>query len=130
MNIFFQLLKYLCAVLLLQTLFFKFSAAPESVYIFETLKVEPWGRIFAGISELIAVILLLIPKTKFFGASMTVGIMGGAILSHLVFLGIEVQGDSGLLFGMAVFIMLSALILSAKFFPEFKKDFLQRAKLN
>lgn len=130
MNIFFQLLKYLCAVLLLQTLFFKFSAAPESVYIFETLKVEPWGRIFAGISELIAVILLLIPKTKFFGASMTVGIMGGAILSHLVFLGIEVQGDSGLLFGMAVFIMLSALILSAKFFPEFNKDFLQRAKLN
>ena len=45
-------LRLIVAVILLQTLFFKFSAAKESVYIFSTLGMEPWGRIGSGVFEL------------------------------------------------------------------------------
>lgn len=90
------------AIILLQTLYFKFTAAPESVWIFTTLRVEPWGRIASGVFELIAALLLLVPRTRVFGALLGLGIMGGALMSHLVFLGIEVQGDDGLLFSLAL----------------------------
>ncbi len=103
------LLRLVAAGILFQTLYFKFSAAPESVYIFTKLQVEPWGRLFAGFSELVAVILLLVPKTKLFGALAAIGIMAGAILSHLFVLGIQVEGDGGLLFGLAVIVLFSAL---------------------
>lgn len=95
-------LRILAAVILLQTLFFKFTGAPESVYIFTTLGAEPWGRYGSGIAELIASVLLLVPRTVWIGASMGIGLMAGAILSHLTRLGIEVQGDGGLLFALAV----------------------------
>ena len=95
-------LRILAAVILLQTLFFKFTGAPESVYIFTTLGAEPWGRYASGIAELIASLLLLVPRTVWIGASMGIGLMAGAILSHLTRLGIEVQGDGGLLFALAV----------------------------
>ncbi len=103
------LLRLVAAGILFQTLYFKFSAAPESVYIFKKLQVEPWGRLFAGFSELVAVILLLVPKTKLFGALAAIGIMAGAILSHLFVLGIQVEGDGGLLFALAVIVLFSAL---------------------
>src|SRR4029453_6823492 len=90
------------AVILGQTLFFKFTGAPESKYIFSTLGIEPWGRIGTGVLELITVILLLNPKTPVLGALLAVGLMGGAIMSHLTRLGIEVQGDHGLLFKLGV----------------------------
>jgi putative oxidoreductase len=90
------------AGILLQTLFFKFTGAEESVYIFKTVGAEPWGRIGSGIVELVAALLLLAPVTAPFGAALTVGVMAGAIGSHLLFLGIEVKGDGGLLFGLAV----------------------------
>src|SRR3954469_22537690 len=80
------------AIILLQTLFFKFTAAPESVYIFSKLGLEPWGRIGTGIMELIASVLLLIPRTTSIGAFLAAGIMSGAIFSHLTKLGIAVQG--------------------------------------
>ena len=89
------ILRLVAAAILLQTLFFKFTAAPESIYIFKTLGVEPYGRWFAGISELIASVLLLIPATQLFGAMMAIGIMLGAILSHVFILGIVVEGDGG-----------------------------------
>lgn len=89
------------AVILLQTLFFKFTGAEESVYIFQTVGAEPWGRIGSGILELIAAILLLIPALSPYGAALTLGLMTGAILSHLTVLGIDVKGDGGLLFGLA-----------------------------
>jgi putative oxidoreductase len=88
--------------ILLQTLFFKFTGAEESVYIFSTLGAEPWGRIGSGLLELVAAVLLLVPATSPLGALMTMGLMGGAIGSHLTVLGIEVRGDGGLLFGLAV----------------------------
>ena len=105
-------LRIIVALILIQTLRFKFSAHPDSVYIFETVGLEPIGRIGIGILELIAGILLLIPKTVWVGASLTLGIIGGAIMMHLTNLGIDVKGDGGLLFGTAVLtFILSAIIL-------------------
>lgn len=109
-------LQLAVAGILLQTLFFKFTAAEESVYIFSTVGrflhvtgVEPWGRIGSGVLELIASLLLIVPATASIGAILTMGVMAGAILSHLLILGIEVKGDGGLLFGLA----LSAFVGSA-----------------
>jgi uncharacterized membrane protein YphA (DoxX/SURF4 family) len=100
------------AVILAQTLFFKFTGAPESRYIFSTLGMEPWGRYATGVAELVAVILILTPRTAVLGAVLAAGLMGGAIMSHLTKLGIEVQGDGGLLFGLAVTVLvLSALVI-------------------
>ena len=95
-------LQVVVAGILLQTLFFKFTGAEESVYIFSTLGAEPWGRLGSGMVELIAALLLLMPKTAPFGAALTMAVMAGAIGSHLTILGIEVKGDGGLLFGLAL----------------------------
>lgn len=96
------LLQIVVAAILIQTLYFKFTAAPESVYIFSKLGLEPVGRIGSGIAELIAAICLLIPGLAVYGGVITMGVLAGAILSHLTKLGIEVQGDGGLLFGLAL----------------------------
>ena len=106
------LLQLVAAGILLQTLFFKFTGASESVYIFSTLGAEPWDRIGSGIVELIASILLLIPATTTIGAALALGVISGAIVSHLTILGIEVQGDGGLLFILALIVFVaSAAIL-------------------
>jgi putative oxidoreductase len=94
--------RSIAAVILLQTLFFKFTGAPESVYIFTKVGIEPWGRIGSGVAELIAAVLLFVPSLTWLGASLTLGVIGGAILSHLTLLGISVMGDGGLLFGLAL----------------------------
>lgn len=99
------------AAILGQTLFFKFSGAPESVHIFSTLGVEPWGRIATGVIELIAAVLVLIPRTAWLGAGIAAGTMVGAIASHLLFLGIQTQGDGGLLFGLALAVLFAALAI-------------------
>jgi len=106
------LLKIIPAVILLQTLFFKFSAAPESVYIFEQLNLEPWGRIGLGIIELIVAVLILIPKTTCLGALLGIGIMLGALFSHLTKLGVVVQDDGGTLFILALVTLLFCLVLA------------------
>jgi len=107
------ILRLAAGAVLLQTLFFKFSAAPESVYIFRTLGMEPWGRIGTGLAELLAVVLLLVPSTVVWGALLSLGLMAGAIGGHLTRLGIVVQDDGGLLFGLAVFVLLASLTLLA-----------------
>ena len=104
-------LQLIVAGILLQTLFFKFSGAAESVYIFSTLGAEPWGRIGSGIVELIAAILLLVPATTTIGAVIAIGVITGAILSHLTVLGIEVQGDGGLLFGLALTVFVASGVI-------------------
>lgn len=101
-------LRLVAAGILLQTLFFKFTGAEESVYIFRTLGVEPWGRLGTGVMELAASILLLVPGTVAFGALLAMGLMGGAIMSHLTVLGIAVGGDGGLLFALACVVLLCA----------------------
>jgi putative oxidoreductase len=103
--------RVVAATILLQTLFFKFTAAPESVYIFTKIGIEPWGRIGSGVAELIAAILLFVPGLTWLGAALALGIMGGAIVSHLTVLGIEVQGDHGLLFGLAVAVVVCSAAL-------------------
>jgi uncharacterized membrane protein YphA (DoxX/SURF4 family) len=105
------LLQLTVAAILLQTLFFKFTGAEESVYIFRTLGAEPWGRIGSGVVELIASILLLMPTFAPVGAILTMGVMAGAIVSHLTILGIEVKGDGGLLFGLALTAFVGAAIV-------------------
>jgi uncharacterized membrane protein YphA (DoxX/SURF4 family) len=100
-------LQIVAALILAQTLFFKFSGAEESKFIFRTLGVEPWGRWATGVLELVAVVLLVLPGWAVFGALLSVGLMAGAIFSHLTKLGIAVQGDGGLLFGLAVVVLLS-----------------------
>jgi hypothetical protein len=94
--------RLVAAIILLQTLYFKFTASDESVYIFTTLGMEPWGRIGSGIAELIFSIMLIIPKTIWMGALGGLGVMGGAIASHLGPLGLEVQDDGGTLFFLAI----------------------------
>jgi uncharacterized membrane protein YphA (DoxX/SURF4 family) len=92
------------AIILMQTLFFKFTAAPESVEIFSKLHVEPWGRIATGILELITGILLLIPATALLGAALGLVLMCGAIASHLFVIGIESAGDRGQLFTLSIIV--------------------------
>jgi uncharacterized membrane protein YphA (DoxX/SURF4 family) len=110
-NIFLWVLRLIAAYILLQTLRFKFGADPESVYIFTTVGMEPWGRIGSGIVELIASVLILIPRTTAFGALMAIGTMSGAIFFHLTKLGIEVMGDGGQLFYMGIAVWVSCAIL-------------------
>lgn len=108
MNLLLHLPRIAAAIILLQTLYFKFSAAPESVYIFSTLGMEPWGRIGSGIAELIAAVALLTVRWNWAGAAVAIGLMVGAIGAHLTVLGIVVQDDGGTLFILAV----SVLVLS------------------
>jgi hypothetical protein len=107
------LLQIVVAVILLQTLFFKFTGAPESIYIFTTVGAEPWGRYGSGVMELIAAVLLLIPGTIAVGALLAVGVGVGAVFSHLTLLGIDVQGDGGLLFGLACVVLLGSAVVLA-----------------
>ncbi|MEQ8906488.1 DoxX family protein [Ekhidna sp.] len=92
-----------------QTLFFKFTGSAESIYIFSMVGMEPWGRWMVGVSELIAVILLIIPATAWVGGMIAVGLMVGAIGMHLTILGIEVMGDKGQLFYYALIVFLCGL---------------------
>ena len=104
------ILQLIAAVILFQTLFFKFTGAEESKYIFQTLGMEPWGRIGSGFAELIAAVLLLTPRFVWAGAVLAMAATGGAIVSHLTFLGIEVQGDKGLLFFLAMTVLVTSII--------------------
>lgn len=109
--IFTWIVKLVAVVILLQTLYFKFTGAEESVYIFSTLGAEPYGRIGSGIVELLASILILIPRTTLLGAITGMGTMAGALLSHLFILGIEVKNDGGTLFSLAIITFLCCLLL-------------------
>lgn len=107
-------LRGIAAVILLQTLYFKFTGAKESVYIFSSLGLEPWGRIGSGVAELIASILLLLPSTAVFGAILSLGVITGAIFFHLTKLGIKLPAvdDHGELFVLAIIVFLcSAAVL-------------------
>ncbi len=107
-------LRAAAAAILLQTLFFKFTGAKESIYIFSTLGLEPWGRIGTGVVELVASVLLLIPRTAVYGAAVSLGVISGAIMSHLTKLGITLPAvdDKGELFALAVVVFVcSAAVL-------------------
>ena len=105
------LLQLIAAAILAQTLFFKFTGAAESKYIFTTLGAEPWGRVATGCAELLTILLLLMPRTVALGALLSAGLMIGAIGSHLTRLGIVVQNDGGLLFTLAVTVFLCSSVV-------------------
>lgn len=110
-----KVLSWICqigaAIILAQTLFFKFTGAPESIYIFSKLGMEPWGRYGTGALELVAVVLLLTPKASAIGALLAAGLMAGALFSHATKLGIVVQEDGGLLFGLALTTLVCAAMV-------------------
>ncbi|MES2409952.1 MAG: DoxX family protein [Bacteroidota bacterium] len=110
-TIFTWVVKLIAVIILVQTLYFKFTGAEESVYIFTKLGIEPFGRIGSGIVELIASILILFPRTTLLGALLGAGTMLGAIFSHLFVLGIEVKNDGGELFILAIITLLCCTIL-------------------
>jgi uncharacterized membrane protein YphA (DoxX/SURF4 family) len=112
----FLILKIVAAVIMLQTLFYKFSGAQESIDLFTKLvgENEVYMRIGTGILELIASIFLLIPKTTWFGALMTFGLMSGAVFSHLTKLGISHNNDGGLLFGAALVTLIIGVFILYK----------------
>jgi hypothetical protein len=103
-------LQIVVAAILFQTLFFKFTGAEESVYIFSTLGAEPWGRVASGVAELIAVVLILYPPTVIYGAVLALGVISGALASHTK-LGLVVKNDGGLLFLLAVLVFFSSLAI-------------------
>lgn len=104
-------LRLVVAILFLQTLYFKFTGQPESVYIFKQLGAEPFGRIASGIIELISIVLLFIPRTKIIGIIVSLIIISGAIFSHLFVLGIEIMNDGGTLFYLALIIFIFSIVL-------------------
>ena len=109
--IFIWIVKLTAVIILVQTLFFKFTGAEESVYIFQTLGIEPFGRIGSGVVELLASILILIPRTTLIGALLGLGTMTGALFSHLFVLGIVVKDDGGTLFSLAIITLICCLVL-------------------
>ncbi len=105
------ILRIIIAIILVQTLRYKFTAHPDSVYIFTKVGLESYGRIVIGVFELIATILILIPKTVWLGALLTLGIISGALFMHLTDLGIEINGDGGMVFYMAVVVFILSLVI-------------------
>ncbi|PZR28803.1 MAG: DoxX family protein [Citrobacter freundii] len=120
--------RIIAAIIMLQTLYFKFTAAPESIYIFSSLGMEPWGRIGTGVLEGLASILLLIPRTTIFGAMLGLGLMSGALFFHFTQLGIVVQNDGGQLFIYALLVWLCCLLLLLICLPQLIR-LLHRTKL-
>lgn len=110
-NIISFVLRITIAVIFIQTLYYKFTAHPDSVYIFSTLGIEPYGRIGLGIAELITALLLFLPRTKLLGIFLSFGIICGAIASHFLVIGTEIKGDSGGLFSLALIVFSICLIL-------------------
>jgi uncharacterized membrane protein YphA (DoxX/SURF4 family) len=96
---------------MIQTLYFKFSGSPESVYVFSQVGMEPEGRIATGIAEAITSALILIPATSLYGAFFALFIMIGAIATHMFIIGIEVKGDHGLLFIYAIIVALASVYI-------------------
>ncbi|MFZ2904971.1 MAG: DoxX family membrane protein [Cyclobacteriaceae bacterium] len=110
-NLMYWAVRLVAAVIMVQTLYYKFTAAEESVYIFTTVGMEPWGRIGVGVLELIASILILLNATAWLGAALALGLMAGAIVMHVTLLGIEVKGDGGQLFLYAIIVALTSVVI-------------------
>ena len=108
--------QVIVALILAQTLFFKFTYAPETEVIFADRGGRPAATAL-GVVELLCVILLLVPRTAAIGAALSLLVISGAIFTHLTSLGIQVvdpatgEGDSGLLFGLAVVVALGSAVV-------------------
>src|SRR5690242_14820658 len=111
-NLIYWATRIVAALIMLQTLYFKFTGSEESVYIFTQVGMEPWGRIGVGVLELVASVLILINATAWLGAGLALGLMAGAIMMHLTMLGVVVKDDGGQLFIYAIVVAIcSAFVL-------------------
>jgi uncharacterized membrane protein YphA (DoxX/SURF4 family) len=119
------LLRLIAAVIMLQTLYYKFSAQPESVILFSRLGMEPWGRIGTGILELVASLLILFPRTTRYGAMLGLGLMSGALYFHLTKLGIVFDGDA-VLFTYALIVFVCCILLILFYRKQLMRDFFSR----
>jgi uncharacterized membrane protein YphA (DoxX/SURF4 family) len=126
------LCRIVAAIIMLQTLYFKFTGAPESIYIFTTIGMEPWGRIGVGIMELTACILLFVPKFNWLGALLGIQLMAGAVFFHLTKLGIPVMGDGGYLFFLCLTVLVTcsvSLFIQRDIAIEFVKSMNEKYKI-
>lgn len=127
-------LRLAISAILLQTLYYKFTAHPDSVFIFESLGVEPFGRIGLGIIEFITAILILINSTRILGLLLSLLIILGAIFSHFIVLGLQIANDGGGLFSLAIIVficsVISLIILKEEVLLELKKIFPKFKLLN
>jgi len=103
--------QVVAALIMCETLFYKFTGAEESIYIFSTIGIEPWGRYMVGGLELIASILLIIPMSVWIGAMLTAFLMLGALFFHITKLGFIVRDDNGELFFLALIVFLCSLLV-------------------
>lgn len=110
-GILYWFVRLVAAAIMLQTLYFKFTGAKESVYIFSSIGMEPWGRIGVGVLELAASVLLLVNATAWLGGALGFGLMAGALLMHLTVLGISVENDGGYLFSLALVTMVCCAVV-------------------
>ena len=115
-----RILMLIAAVIMLQTLYFKFGGHPDSIHIFQEIGIEPWGRYLVGMGELFASLALVWVRTRFWGTISALGMMFGAIMMHFLWLGVEVNNDGGILFMMAVAVALITLRLSWVLRTEWK----------
>lgn len=110
--------QILVALILAQTLFFKFTYAPETQVIFGPRGGRP-AATAVGLVELLCVVLLLIPRTAASGALLSLLVISGAIFTHLTSLGVQIidpvtrKGDGGLLFFLACVVALGSLLILA-----------------
>jgi len=116
-----RILRITIAGILLQTLYFKFTAHPDSVYIFSQLGVEPYGRIGLGIAEVISSILILLSRTKLLGTVLAFFIICGALMAHFLVIGIEIKGDGGGLLTLAFIVLVACIGLFFLHKNEFQK---------
>ncbi len=109
------ILRMVPAVILIQTLYFKFTTHPQSVKLFTEIGMEPYGRIGSGVLELIAAILLLIPRFTGYGALLGLAMMTGALYFHLTKIGIYFDGDPVLfIYALITFVCCGILIFIYK----------------
>lgn len=117
------IVRLVAALILLQTLAFKFTAHPDSIKLFTALGVEPFGRIGSGIIELITAVLLIVPRTAWIGAVLGIGLMLGAVIAHLGIIGINFNNDGGALFTLAVITLLASIATFIFNLPKYRKLF-------
>ena len=108
--------QIIVAIILAQTLFFKFTYAPETQVIFGDRGGRP-AAIAVGVFELVCVVLLLIPRTASVGAVLSLAVISGAIFTHLTSLGIQIRDpgtnetDGGLLFALALIVATGSIVV-------------------
>jgi len=87
MNAVLWVLQIAAAGVFLMVGFLKLSGNAQLVGLFQAIGLGQWFRYLTGTLEVAGAILLLIPRTSGLGALMLVGVMVGAVMTHLFIVG-------------------------------------------